>query len=429
MRYALTDCNVIDGTLDCQVQTGMTVLVDDDIIAAVQPGSATVDPSYTVIDLDGAYLLPGLINLHAHHFGTGKPAKSLGGGKSQERLLAFARSPLGHIYLDSIMRSSVTTALMSGVTTLRGVGDFEWADVRIRDRIRSGKLLGPRFYVSGPAMTVANGHGAGTFARVAETPDEFRALVRDNRDHDVDLIKICVTGGVMDSHVKGEAGLLRMNVEQVRAVCDEAHRVHMKVASHTEGSDGVAVALEGGVDTIEHGSGLDKHTVELFKRNHAADICTISVAIPLSILPPEKTFLDDSSTYNSGLIAERVIAGAKDALANGIPVGLGTDAACPFVTHYNLWREVYDFVKYVGVTPSFALHTVTQGNATILGVEDVTGSIVAGKSADMIVVAENPLDDVSALRDVRHVMVRGRYIEHPRFKRLTEVDELLDGIM
>lgn len=429
MRYALVDCNLIDGTLDCEVQPGMTILVDGDTITAIQPGSDSVDPAYQVMDLKGAYVMPGMINLHSHQFGTGKPAKSLSGGSSQKRLLAFARTPLGHAYLDLLAKNAVTTELKSGVTTLRGVGDIEWADVRTRNKINAGKLMGPRFMVSGPAMTVSNGHGANTFARVAETPDEFRALVRDNQAHGVDFIKICVTGGVMDSTVKGQAGLLRMNVEQTKAVCDEAHSLGMKVASHTEGSDGVEVALEGGVDTIEHGSGLSEKAIMLYHENGSADICTISVALPLAKLPVSITMLDESSTYNSQVIADRVIAGARDSLKNDIPVGLGTDAGCPLVTHYSFWREVVNFVEQIGVTPAFALHTATQVNAQILGMDDVTGTIQVGKCADILTLANNPLDDPHYLRNIEKVMVRGRFVEDLSHSTLPEVDEQLDKIM
>jgi imidazolonepropionase-like amidohydrolase len=107
-------------------------------------------------------------------------------------------------------------------------------------------------------------------------------------------------------------------------------------------------------------------------------------------------------------------------------VGLGTDSGCPFITHYDMWREVYYFAKYCDVTPSFALHTATQVNAQILGLGDETGSLEPGKSADLIVCEGNPLEDLTQLRTLRYVMCRGKLIKKPRPKRMARVDKALD---
>lgn len=431
MRTAYTNCTLFDGTSHTKMQPGTTIVVDDDRIEYVgaELPVALIDET---VDLNGAYVMPGLINLHAHHFGHGKPAASLGGGFAQKALLAYARTSMGHRYLDNTAIGCLKAALYSGVTTERGVGDVEYSDVRVRDRINKGEVEGPRFLVSGPAITVANGHGAGTFAEVAETPEEFAAVVDERAKHNVDFIKICTTGGVMDSMKKGEAGLLRMTVEQTKAVCDRAHKLGMCVASHTESTEGIEVDLKGGVDTVEHGAPLTEELARLFKEQGAADICTISVALPLARLTPEQTKLNEVSTYNAGVVLERIIQGAKDCLAHDIPVGLGTDAACPFITHYDLWREVVAFNKLVGADPALALTTVTLGNAKILGLDHITGSVEAGKCADFIVLRENPLDDLHNLRNVEQVIVRGKRIADAKTKldalRNPQIDSVLDGL-
>ena len=128
-------------------------------------------------------------------------------------------------------------------------------------------------------------------------------------------------------------------------------------------------------------------------------------------------------------MCEGIIQSAKQALENGIDVGLGTDSACPYVTQYDLWRELAYFSKYVGVSNAFALHTATQVNARLLGLEKVCGTVQAGLDADLIVCEKNPLDDLAALRDVQKVFTRGHLVKKAKVKHLTELEQELDAIM
>ena len=121
-----------------------------------------------------------------------------------------------------------------------------------------------------------------------------------------------------------------------------------------------------------------------------------------------------------------MVESARTGLANGIPVGLGNDVGCPYVTQYDFWRELCYFHKYCGVSNQFALHTATLRNARLAGVGDVTGSIEAGKCADFIVTRKNPLDDLTALRQLELVVCRGRAVHKPAPKRNKTVDALLD---
>ena len=124
-----------------------------------------------------------------------------------------------------------------------------------------------------------------------------------------------------------------------------------------------------------------------------------------------------------------IIESARAALEAGVKVGLGTDSSCPFVTQYDMWREVAYFAKYVGVSNAFALHTATQVNAELLGLDGETGTIDCGKAADILVTRENPLDDLCALREPMHVMCRGDLVCKLKVKRIPEVDAELDAIM
>ena len=129
------------------------------------------------------------------------------------------------------------------------------------------------------------------------------------------------------------------------------------------------------------------------------------------------------------MVLEGVIAMARACLENDIPVGLGTDTGCPYVTHYDMWRELCYFVKYCGVTPAFALHSATLLNARLAGIDSVTGSVEAGKAADLIVCDRDPLADLSALRRLHMVIKDGVRIEHPTVKKLPEVERELDKFL
>lgn len=429
MKYALTHATILDGTTNMKPRPNMTVLVDDDTITAIQSSSQPLNGGYETVDLEGKYLLPGMINMHAHMFGTGKPSKELGSGWQQRAKIKVMSNAVGKKILNKMVLSNAQMALYSGVTTLRCVGDFHYSDVITRNAINAGKAIGPRMIVSGPALTVTNGHGDGTFGIAADDPWRLRYLTRNNIKHGVDFIKICITGGVMDSTIKGKAGLQRMTEEEAAAICDEAHRAGMIVASHTESTEGVRAALKAGVDSIEHGAAMDDEIIKLYKSHHAFTTMTISPAIPMAKLDPSVSLMSDICQYNSNIILQGVIDSAKQALENDIPLALGTDAACPFAMQYNVWRELAYMVKYVGVTPKFALWTATLNNAQLLGIGDKTGSIEVGKCADLFAIDGDPLTDIRQLSHVSMVMTCGKLINNPDPHRLPDVEKTLDELL
>lgn len=221
-KKVFINANLWDGYAD-SVFKKCAVFVDGDKIAKISYDEKPDVSGYEVIDLNGKYVTPGLVNPHVHLFGTGMPSKVISGGGAQKLVMKIVKTKLGDKILDALVKSAARQQLLSGVTTLRAVGDFKYSDVRLRDKINSGKVQGPRLQVSGPAITVPGGHGDGTFSMTSDTLDGLRALVRQNKERGVDFIKICVTGGVIDAKVKGEPGEVKMSLEQTKAVVDEAH--------------------------------------------------------------------------------------------------------------------------------------------------------------------------------------------------------------
>lgn len=431
MGYALVNGHVLDGTLDENGQMvahdGWAVIVEGELLTAVGELSTADLYGHEVVDLAGAYVLPGLINLHAHLPATGKPPKANAKPVDYKRLFdTLSKVPPALAYFMSMEKGSARNQLLSGVTTLRTVGGVMDHDARIRDQVNAGKALGPRMLVCNTGVSVPAGHFAGSLATEAASPEEAAAHVRQIAETNPDWIKLMITGGVMDASEEGEPGVLRMPPEVVRAASDQAHKLGFNVCAHVESPEGVRVALENGVDSIEHGASPDEDILELFRSNDSVDVCTISPALPYAIMPTSESHAPEVAKVNGKVVMDGIIECAKACLAAGIPVGLGTDSGCPFITHYDMWREIYYFAKYCGVSPAFALHTATMVNARILGLEREIGSLEAGKSADLIVCEGNPLDDLTRLRSLRYVMCRGQLISNPKPRRLPKVDRALD---
>ena len=422
-KYAIANANIISGNMGDGVQSGKYIVVEDGKIASITDDKKAI-ANLDVIDLNGKYILPGLINLHVHLPGSGMPKDTKKQNKKTVRMLM--NHALTKYIVYRMCANYAKVELMSGVTTIRTVGGLDDIDSRIRDNGAKGKLKAPRVLASNMAVSVKDGHMAGLLAYEAKDPEDGRRYVREIAKTNPDLIKLMITGGVLDAKKEGEPGVLRMSPEIVKACCEEAHKLGFKVAAHVESPLGVTVALEGGVDTIEHGANISEHEIELFKQNGSAHILTVSPTIPLCMFDLSVSGGTELHKINGKVVFEGMLDCARKCLDNGIPVGLGTDTACPVVTHYDMWRELRYFQKYLGVSNEFAIHTATKVNAEIAGIDKETGSIEEGKSADFMVVEGNPLENLEALRNPKMVVLRGNVIKNPKVKKFQYVEDELD---
>jgi imidazolonepropionase-like amidohydrolase len=370
------------------------IVIEGDRIVSV--GAATA-ANAQAINLPNLTLLPGLIDAHTHltgdpyHFGY------------QELGISAAREALyGAKY--------ARITLLAGFTTVRNVGANGYSDVALRDAINDGDIPGPRMLVSGPALGITGGHCDNNLLPfeyhassdgVADGIAAVQHRVREVIKYGADLIKICATGGVLSKGDDPKAS--QYSLEEMKAIVADAHRLGRKVAAHAHGGEGIRLASEAGVDSIEHGTYIDEAGIATLKKNGTYMVPTI--------------YLNDWLTENMDKIGmpefyrKKEIDVAKVSFANmaramqaGVKIAFGTDAAV-----YPHGLNARQFAMYVkmGFTPLQAIQSATLNAADLLGWSDRIGAIEPGKFADIIGVEGDPTQDVTTLERVQWVMKGG----------------------
>ena len=420
--YAFTGMTVLTGQPGAEpIEDGVVLVGRDGQIRAVgNRASVAIPAGYQEIALAGHTLMPGLINAHGHLILPGRDRDEGVDGAPVIGMPRWVGNLLGE-FLDSYpgrrlalwqMNRSVNRALAGGVTTLRGLGDPGYYDVALRNQIQQGKRFGPRLLVAGRLLCTTGGH-AHQIGLIFDGPVGARRAVRTALFQGVDVIKIASTGGVADSRRIGEAGELQMTPAEIAAVVDEAHRKHYLVAAHVESAAGVLDALRAGADTIEHGAELDDEAITLFKDNPNALRGYSTLHPTLSVIAGERVLTDEIRAdpirfvihQNGNDIKRRMIIGYKQAVAAGVHIAVGTDAG--LVDHASVWKELGEMQAIGGISNEDAIYIGTLATAQSIGVDQLTGSIEAGKAADLLIVAGNPLEDIAALDDPIMVVANG----------------------
>jgi len=388
VTVAYRAARIFDGVSERATEGG-AVVVDDGRVVSVGP-AADLPAGVPATDLGDATLLPGLVDAHVH----------LVWGASAEPHEVVAREPAAL----TVLRCAANCGLHlgAGVTTVRDVGATDGLSVDISSAVEVGILEGPRVVAAGRAVAMTGGHGW-FLGREADGPDAVRRAVREEIKAGAACVKVMASGGVY-GHAE-EPGSPQLTIEEMRAGVEEAHKAGRTVAAHAYSVSAINNALEAGVDSIEHGSFLDRETAERMRDAGVYLVPTMSVYAAMSEKGPGLG-APDYITRKTAEVLDASREAFRLALDLGVPVAAGTDCGAPGHPHGTLPEELALMVE-AGATPLQALRFGTSEAARLLGLEDEFGSLEPGKRADLLAVAGDPLQDIRALSGVLLVVRDG----------------------
>jgi imidazolonepropionase-like amidohydrolase len=403
--YVLKAARMFDGKSDALVAPGLVVVTDAKIVGV--GASATIPSGAEVIELGDATLLPGFIDAHTHLTGEGSD------DWKQDVLDQLQKSPAEQA-LDATANAKKT--LMAGFTTVRDVGAPDRIDVALRNAISDGIVVGPRMLAAAEAIGATGGHcddeagfrqgvfghEAGPLEGVANGADQMRYAVRLAHKYGADVIKVCASGGVLS--LTDDVDTPQLTQEELNALIDEAHALRRKVAAHCHGSEAAKRAIRAGVDSLEHGSFFDDEALDMMVAHGTYFVPTLMAIVG------EQERIARGVYFPPAILAKANAADAaahktfQRALAKGVKIGLGTDAAV--YPHGRNAEEFYQMVE-LGMKPVDALKSGTSADAELLGLANKIGTLEAGKLADVVAVPGDPLKDIRQTEHVKFVMKEG----------------------
>jgi imidazolonepropionase-like amidohydrolase len=386
----LWNARLLDGLGGPPVE-GASVTIEDGRIVAI--GTSVGDPPAAVLDLAGRTLMPGLIDAHAHV--TADTTRSPGFGPPPELHGDDPRpTEIGYF----VLAKTAAALLRSGVTTVRDVGSYGLEAIVLRRAIELGILDGPRILSCARIVSATSPGGKvfGSMYHEADGPWDMRKAVRQQIRDGADYIKIMATGARSVDREDPEPA--QMTREEIAAVVDEAHRIGFRVAAHAEGLAGARIAVEEGVDTIEHGLSLHR----------APELLGVMAARGIVLVPTLSTFADLAERF-ADMFTPRLVEQAKRqaeearltlvaARAAGVTLAMGYDSGPPGTNATELLRMAES-----GLGAAEAIRAATWGSAQALGIGADVGTLETGRSADLVVVDGDPLEDPGLLLDVERI--------------------------
>jgi len=388
--YLIRNVTVIDG-LGGDPLSVAGVLVEDDHIAWVGPAAHAPAPGDGMV-VDGAacFLLPGMINCHAHLCNDG------------------AADLYAQVVNDTVPIATIRAvrnarlALAAGVTTVRDCGAASQIALEISRAVDQGLIEGPRIRAAGRVVTMTGGHGY-FIGREADGPDEVRKAVRAEIKGGAHFIKVMATGGVLTPGV--DPSQTTFQPEELRAAVEEAHKAGRAIASHAIGNRGIKNALQAGIDSVEHGFYLDDEAINLALKNGSYMVPTL-IAVDQIVNNGRQRGIPEwvvrKAEAESGHHRESFVLAVK----SGMRIAAGTDAGTPFNPHGDLALELAKMVEF-GLSPADAIVAATASAAKLLRIDNLVGTIEAGKQADLMLVRGDPTRDITVMQHPAFVMKAG----------------------
>ena len=391
--------------VNSKLNTDYSITIEDRLITSIDKGFISLPENFSLIDLRGLTLMPGLMDMHVH-FGQEYQSKS-------ERPIKVERET-------SAILASVhaLTTLKAGFTTVRQVGDSGLIAISLRDAINKGYVKGPRIYTSGKSIATTGGHADPTNGKsiddydypVAEDgvingPYDAYTAVRQRYKDGADGIKLTVTGGVLSVAKSGDNP--QFTFEEVDAVVKAAKDYGMWVAVHAHGAQGMKRAVLAGVDSVEHGTFMTDEVMDLMIERGTFYVPTISAGEFVAEKSKIDNYFPEIVRPKAASVGPQIGATFNKAYDKGVKIAFGTDAGVQ--PHGTNWMEFVFMVQY-GMPNMKAIQSSTIETARFLDIDDKLGSIEVGKIADLVAVNGNPLKDIKVMEFVEFVMKNGEVI-------------------
>jgi imidazolonepropionase-like amidohydrolase len=395
----LKAAHIFDATGTALKDGGVVVVRGDRIVSV----GGSVPAGARVIDLGDATLLPGFIDAHTHL------TMQLENNYYRMRYQDLMRFPAEQALYAALYAKRT---LEAGFTTVRNVGAADFVDISLRNAINAGVTEGPRMLTAAHGIGSPGGHfdeasfppdriqPEGPIQGICSGPEQCRQAVRYQMKWGADVIKIAASGGVLSE--ADPVDVPQLTLEEMKAIVSEAHAWRRKVAAHCHGDAAARLAIEAGVDSIEHGSFLTEDTLRLMK---AKGVWLVPTRLTVEYV------LKEVEGYPPQIAAKARAAAAahgnmfKTALKVGVPIALGTDAA---VYPHGMNAQEFGLYVNLGMTPAQALLSGTRDDAKLLGIESEVGTLEAGKVADIVAVPGNVITDIRATEHPVLVMHLGR---------------------
>ena len=385
-----------------------SIIIEGKRIVRVEDGyvdPASVAGDATFIDLSDKFVLPGLMDMHVHLL------FELGPNSRMDALQVTTSMQA----MKGAMHAKRT--LDAGFTTVRDLGGKPEAIYALRDAVNKGYVQGPRIIAAGSALAATGGHGdvdgikaelltLWTPETICDGPYDCRRATRYAVKYGADWIKITATGGVLSDTATGTGQ--QMTDDELKEIVDTAHGLGVRVAAHAHGTDGINAALRAGVDTIDHGSFLDRESLRLFRQTGAYLVPTL---LPSYKIPPQ---MEGNPFFTEAIKAKAFAASAAskanfgNAYEAGVKIAFGTDTG---VTKHGENAEEFGLMIENGMTEMDAIRSATVVAAELLRKSETLGTIESGKMADIIAVETSPLDDITVLENISVVIKDGRQVK------------------
>ncbi len=400
---ALVGGTVVDLDGGSPLQNAVILVDGEKIVSIGSADEVSVEPGTEVIDVSGTWLIPGLMNMHTH-YGLVLPGKMAA---------ELANETEGELTLR--MAQAAREVLQAGVTTTRSPGDARHGDIALMKAINKGQAHGPRIFSAGEALVITGGHGSEHGVEYADGPYELMKAARREISAGATWVKILISGGIATDG--GDISKALMTPEEINAVVDAAHRLGAKVAAHSGSSNATNVAIDAGIDSIEHGYTLDRDVLKKMAKHGTWLVPTIVVSQPATAdfferIGSPQWYLDRRDS-----VGKEHWRALEMAIEEGVNIALGTDQL-PHEPNDGTTATAREAQYYVeaGMTPLQALRAATIEPARMLEADDEIGSLEVGKYADIVAVNGDPTEDIKALRNIMFVMKGGHIyrnvIEH-----------------